>query len=193
MKFVCGYIQDSLSQVNFNTCEKFYVFKIYMSALLKFNNSLCGKTSCQYGSRVFIIFASTWILTYILGYWIMDIWNGIFHKLGYWIFRIKQQNSKCLSKKLFPRMLWKMIEWHWYVISKLKLQIVQEVKRRSDSSRPFTQHFCTFLTRISPSPYLRKGEDWWKVILYHFWLIIRDKKSKGEQFYSKFTIINRRE
>ena len=75
--------------------------KICIKALLKFNNSLCGTTSCQYGSRVFIIFASTWILLYILGYWIMDIWNGIFHKLGYWIFRIKQPNSICLSKKLF--------------------------------------------------------------------------------------------
>ena len=67
---------------------------------------------------------------------------------------------------------------------RLKLQLVKEVKR--------TFHWTFLHVSISSSQYLRKGEDWWRVILYHIWLrsklIIGDKNSKGEQFDEKYTV-----
>ena len=118
--------------------------------------------------RVFIIFASAWILQYILGYWIYRIFE-----MGYftsWVIGYSGSNNKIL------------ISWARNLFQRCKdAKIVQEVKR--------TFHSTFFHVSISSSPYLIKGEDWWGVILYHFWLrsklIMRYKNSKGPKCHTK--------
>ena len=61
--------------------------------LLKFTFELCQNSimSCvvRHAANSFIIFASTWILSYILGYWKMDIWKWDIYKSGCFLFRQK--------------------------------------------------------------------------------------------------------
>ena len=61
--------------------------------LLKFTFEPCWNSimSCvvRHAANSFIIFASTWILSYILGYWKMDIWKWDIYKSGCFLFRQK--------------------------------------------------------------------------------------------------------
>ena len=64
-------------KVNFNRWCKFYAFKIYIKALLKFNNALCVKTSCQYAGSLSYLhqhgyYSTSWVIGYI-GYLKWDI------------------------------------------------------------------------------------------------------------------------